>query len=181
EATGPLSEALEQFIVSLNCSCRAYLSIGGGSDSFAHCSNANPNVTIDDDDLAYIAFTSGSTGLPKGVMGRHGPLTLFTAWAVETFGLNNSDRFCMLSGLAHDPLHRDIFTPLQLGGTVCIPDPECLEAPDRLRAWIRQQEITIANLTPVMAQLLCEEFGANDDDEPVDSLRYSFLVGDVLT
>ena len=30
----------------------------------------------------------------------------------------------MLSGLAHDPLHRDIFTPLQLGGTVCIPDQQ---------------------------------------------------------
>src|SRR5437868_1351962 len=60
-------------------------------------------------------------------------------------------------------------------------DPACLEAPDRLRAWMRQREITIANLTPVMARLLCEEFGAKDDDEPVDSLRYSFLVGDVLT
>ena len=181
EAAGPLPEMLADFLDSLQFCSRAQLSMGGGTDSFVHCSTTNPKVSIEADDLAYVAFTSGSTGLPKGVMGRHGPLTLFTAWAVETFGLNNSDRFCMLSGLAHDPLHRDIFTPLQLGGIVCIPDPACLEAPDRLRAWMRQREITIANLTPVMAQLLCEEFGANDDDEPVDSLRYSFLVGDVLT
>src|SRR2546430_15289133 len=112
-------------------------------------------------------------------MSRHGPLTLFTSWAGETFGHKASDRFCMLSGLAHDPLHRDIFTPLQLGGTICIPDPKCLESPDRLRAWMRQQKITIANLTPAMAQLLCEQLGAGNDDKPVDSLRYSFLVGDV--
>ena len=46
---------------------------------------------------------------------------------------------------------------------------------------MRQQEITIANLTPAMAQLLCEQFGASDNDGPIDSLRYSFLVGDVLT
>ena len=181
EAAGSLPETLEQYVASLNCSCRLQLSIGGAADSFAHCSTANPNVNIEADDLAYIAFTSGSTGLPKGVMGRHGPLTLFTSWAVDTFGLNESDRFCLLSGLAHDPLHRDVFTPLQLGGTICIPDPACLEAPDRLRAWMRRQQITIANLTPAMAQLLCEQFGADNDDTPVVSLRYSFLVGDVLT
>ena len=181
EAAGPLPEMLTEFVDSFDfCAC-ARLSLGGISDSFADCSTVNPNLTIDGDDLAYIAFTSGSTGLPKGVMGRHGPLTLFTSWAVDKFGLNESDRFCMLSGLAHDPLHRDIFTPLQLGGTICIPDVQDLEAPDRLRAWMREQEITIANLTPAMAQLLCEQFGANDDDRPVDFLRYSFLVGDVLT
>ena len=107
----------------------------------------NPNIEIDTDDLAYIAFTSGSTGLPKGVMGRHGPLTLFTSWALEKFGLNERDRFCVLSGLAHDPLHRDIFTPLQLGGLMCIPDPKDLEAPQRLRAWMKLQAISVANLT----------------------------------
>jgi amino acid adenylation domain-containing protein len=180
EAAGPLPELLAEFVDSLDSYSRAQLSMDSASDSFAHCSPSNPNVTIEADDLAYIAFTSGSTGLPKGVMGRQGPLTLFTSWAVDTFGLNESDRFSMLSGLAHDPLHRDIFTPLQLGGTICIPDPTRLEAPDRLRTWMRQQEITIANLTPAMAQLLCEQFGAGDD-ETVDSLRYSFLVGDVLT
>ncbi len=134
-------------------------------------------ATHDKDDLAYIAFTSGSTGQPKGVMGRHGPLTLFTSWAIDTFGLNEEDRFCMMSGLAHDPLHRDIFTPLQLGGTICIPEPQDLEAPDRLRAWMKQQEITIANLTPAMSQVLTEE---NAGDQ-LPSLRYAFLVGDALT
>ncbi|MFN2576061.1 MAG: amino acid adenylation domain-containing protein [Pyrinomonadaceae bacterium] len=181
EAAGSLPDALEQFVGSLNWSGSAKISMRGASNSFAHCSTVNPNLTIEPDDLAYIAFTSGSTGLPKGVMGRHGPLTLFTSWAVDAFGLNKSDRFCMLSGLAHDPLHRDIFTPLQLGGTICIPDQKYLEAPNRLRAWLRQQEITIANLTPAMAQLLCEQFGVNDDEQVIGSLRYSFLVGDVLT
>ena len=71
-------------------------------------------------------------------MGRHGSLTLFTNWAAEKFGLNESDRFGMFSGLAHDPLHRDIFTPLQLGGQLFIPDPALLQMPDRLRAWMRR-------------------------------------------
>jgi amino acid adenylation domain-containing protein len=178
ETAGPMTEALEVFVEGLDSCRRIRISAEGDSKAGAHCSNISPDLAIGADDLAYVAFTSGSTGAPKGVMGRHGPLTLFTAWAVEKFGLDHSDRFCMLSGLAHDPLHRDIFTPLQLGGRVCIPDPRDLEAPDRLREWMRNQEITIANLTPAMAQLLCERY--QPDADGIDSLRLSFLVGDTL-
>jgi len=180
EAAGPLPPAVDQFVETLDCCSRLTLKTqtNSESDPLASCPTDNPNIEIDADDLAYIAFTSGSTGQPKGVMGRHGPLSLFTSWAIEKFDLNNSDRFCMLSGLAHDPLHRDIFTPLQLGGTICIPDPSDLEAPERLRSWMKQQAITIANLTPAMSQLLTDGSGT---DERIDSLRYSFLVGDVLT
>src|SRR5947209_10691504 len=113
-------------------------------------------------------------------MGRHAPLTLFTSWAVDQFGLNESDRFSILSGLSHDPLHRDIFTPLQLGGAVCIPDPDDLDSPRRLRSWIKEQEITVVNLTPAMSQLLSET-DPTTTGEQIESLHYSFLVGDVLT
>ena len=183
EAAGPLPEALDQFVYTLDCCCRLELSARDSSDKVDLLANypiENPEVKIDPDDLAYVAFTSGSTGNPKGILGRHGPLTLFTSWAVEMFGLNESDRFCMLSGLAHDPLHRDIFTPLQLGGTICIPDPQHLEAPHRLRAWMKQQGITVANLTPAMSQLLSETDPITTSEQ-IESLRYSFLVGDVLT
>jgi amino acid adenylation domain-containing protein len=181
EAAGPLPEVLDQFVDTLDC-CRLLLPTRDGvtTDPLAGFSVENPDVKVEADDLAYVAFTSGSTGKPKGVLGCHGPLTLFTSWAAEKFGLDEADRFCMLSGLAHDPLHRDVFTPLQLGGSVCIPDPADLEAPQKLRAWMKQQRITVANLTPAMSQLLSETT-AETSDGPIESLRYSFLVGDVLT
>jgi len=176
QAAGRLPDALDRFVDSLECG-RVAIATDGNCDAIAECSTANPDVLIDKNDLAYIAFTSGSTGTPKGVMGRHGSLTLFTNWAVEKFGLNDSEHFCMFSGLAHDPLHRDIFTPLQLGGRLFIPEPALLQTPGRLRAWMRTHQISVANLTPAMAQLLCEQAG----DERIDSLRHSFFVGDVLT
>ena len=46
----------------------------------------------------------------------------------------------MLSGLSHDPLLRDIFTPLWVGGTLCIPEPEEMLIPERFRHWMREQE-----------------------------------------
>lgn len=175
EAAGILPELLDRFVETLDL-CR--LELPNQADLLVSYSIEAPRVNIGADDLAYIAFTSGSSGKPKGVMGRHGPLTLFTSWAINKFGLNENERFCMLSGLAHDPLHRDIFTPLQLGGTVCIPDQANIESPSRLRAWMKQKNVTVANLTPAMSQLLSE--GATNEEE-INSLRYSFLVGDVLT
>jgi amino acid adenylation domain-containing protein len=179
EAAGPVTDRVNEFINSLDCR-RVVIDGRGYTEEIDACSGQSPNIQIDRDDLAYIAFTSGSTGTPKGVMGRHGPLTLFTAWASDKFDLNESERFCVLSGLTHDPLHRDIFTPLQLGGTICVPDAKALEAPARLRAWMRQQQISIANLTPAMAQLLCEK-DPTSNNAPLESLRYLFVVGDVLT
>jgi amino acid adenylation domain-containing protein len=175
EPAGILPEVLDRFVETLDL-CR--LELPTQADLLTSYSIESPRMKIGSDDLAYIAFTSGSSGKPKGVMGRHGPLTLFTSWATDKFGLNERERFCMLSGLAHDPLHRDIFTPLQLGGTVCIPDQKDIESPSRLRAWMKEKQVTVANLTPAMSQLLSE---GKTEAEQIESLRYSFLVGDVLT
>ncbi len=140
----------------------------------------HPGVVVGPDDLAYVSFTSGTTGKPKAILGRHGSLTHFLPWLKETFDLNESDAFSMLSGLSHDPLHRDVFTPLQLGGRICIPGPEVIETPGRLARWMKQERVSVAHLTPAMGRLLTEVTAEGADGE-VPSLRYAFFVGDVLT
>jgi L-aminoadipate-semialdehyde dehydrogenase len=73
------------------------------------------DVVVGPDNNPTLSFTSGSEGRPKGVLGRHFSLTYYFPWMAERFGLSEDDRFTMLSGIAHDPIQRDIFTPLFLG------------------------------------------------------------------
>jgi L-aminoadipate-semialdehyde dehydrogenase len=67
----------------------------------------DPNVALGPDSVGTLSFTSGSTGIPKGVRGRHFSLTHFFPWMGERFGLNENSKFTMLSGIAHDPIQRD--------------------------------------------------------------------------
>ncbi|HBL32093.1 MAG TPA: non-ribosomal peptide synthetase, partial [Acidobacteria bacterium] len=117
---------------------------------------------------AYVAFTSGSTGRPKGIVGSQRPLSHFMAWHVRTFGLGEADRFSLLSGLAHDPLLRDLFTPLWLGATLAIPSPDLL---DGLGGWLAREAVTTVHWTPALAQLVTE---------PLPALRRAFFGGDAL-
>lgn len=92
-------------------------SVVGGSDasgqeddvlrSCASLAETDPDVVLGPDSVATLSFTSGSTGIPKGVRGRHYSLTHFFPWMGERFGLGEHSKFTMLSGIAHDPIQRD--------------------------------------------------------------------------
>ncbi|KAJ3014108.1 large subunit of alpha-aminoadipate reductase [Thoreauomyces humboldtii] len=135
-----------------------------------------PGTVLGPDSPSTLSFTSGSTGIPKGVKGRHFSLTHFYPWMRETFDMSAEERFTMLSGIAHDPIQRDIFTPLFLGAQLRIPTSEDIGSPGRLAEWMAYHNITITHLTPAMGQLL-----SANATTPVPSLRAAFFVGDVLT
>ncbi|KAH8670776.1 aminoadipate reductase [Xylariales sp. PMI_506] len=134
-----------------------------------------PRVLIGPDSVPTLSFTSGSEGRPKGVQGRHFSLTYFTPWMAEKFGLSEEDRFTMLSGIAHDPIQRDIFTPLFLGARLLIPPGDVITY-ELLAEWMKKHSLTVTHLTPAMGQILV---GGAVTQFP--SLRNAFFVGDLLT
>ncbi len=159
--------------------CQLKLS-GKDDERLAEFPAVAPEVLLGPESLAYVSFTSGSEGRPKGVLGRHGPLSHFLPWREKRFELKQTDRFSMLSGLAHDPLQRDIFTALWVGATVCIPEPEKMFSVGWLASWAGGEGITVAHLTPAMAEVLAAGNG-RDESLKISSLRYAFFVGDKLT
>lgn len=134
----------------------------------------------DEDRPAYLTFTSGTTGEPKAVLGTHNPVSHFLHWHVRKFGLTRDDRFSMLSGLAHDPLLRDIFTPLSIGAALVIPSQEEILSPGRISEWMKQQLITVTHLTPAMGSLLSAPSGKRETTIAL-ALRYAFFGGDVIS
>ncbi|KAK9369236.1 hypothetical protein V1509DRAFT_620127 [Lipomyces kononenkoae] len=133
-------------------------------------------VVVGPDSTPTLSFTSGSEGIPKGVRGRHFSLTYYFPWMSETFGLSEADKFTMLSGIAHDPIQRDIFTPLFLGAQLLVPTADDIGTPGRLAEWMAENGATVTHLTPAMGQLLSAQATA-----AIPSLHHAFFVGDILT
>src|SRR5687768_11773753 len=145
-------------------------------DNLSAYADTEPATNVTADNPAYVAFTSGSTGEPKGVVCRHGPITHFLPWQKDAFQLSDTDRFAMLSGLGYSHLHRDVFTTLFLGATLYIPNPKEARSPDRLADWLRLNEITTLHLTPALGQLLLTA-----GEACLPSVRRVLFGGDVLT
>ncbi|KAK9477260.1 hypothetical protein V1514DRAFT_353454 [Lipomyces japonicus] len=156
--------------------------IGGlvnGNDIFADqvsLKAKSTGVIVGPDSNPTLSFTSGSEGIPKGVRGRHFSLTYYFPWMAETFGLSENDKFTMLSGIAHDPIQRDIFTPLFLGAHLLVPSADDIGTPGRLAEWMSENGATVTHLTPAMGQLLSAQATA-----AIPSLHHAFFVGDILT
>jgi amino acid adenylation domain-containing protein len=176
-AAGKLSAEVADYLPTLDLRCQWV--VPSSKDDLSELLLATPipqAVSVSADAPAYVAFTSGTTGQPKGVLCRHGSMTHFLPWQEKKFDLGPTDRFCVLSGLAYNYLQREIFTALWVGATVYMPPPEILQSPNALLDWLQQNEITILHLTPALGQFLGMSTTAR-----LLSVRRIFCGGDVLT
>ncbi|NEP09968.1 MAG: amino acid adenylation domain-containing protein [Symploca sp. SIO2C1] len=143
---------------------------------------ANPQgielPAITPEDTAYIFFTSGTTGVPKGVLGVHKGISHFLNWQRQTFDVGQKDRIAQITGLSFDAVLRDIFLPLTSGSTLCLLEATGDLSSSYILPWLEQEQISLLHTVPTLAQSWLVEIPSGIS---LRALRRVFFTGEPLT
>ncbi len=124
-------------------------SIGGWNDDIY-------TKSPDEHSLAYVIFTSGTTGKPKGVMIEHGAAYNTIVDVNARFGISHSDRAIAISNLNFDLSVYDIYGMWAAGGAIVIPDDERSKDPQHWMELIQKNNITVWNTVPALMEMMQE-------------------------
>lgn len=136
------------------------------------------NLGTLDQDLAYILYTSGSTGNPKGVMHTHRSALAFVDWAAEEFGVGADD---VLS--SHAPFHFDLsvfdlYAAARGRAAVTLVPRTLSMFPSRLARFIETNGVTVWYSVPTVLSMLATRGGLEPGALP--SLRTILFAGEVF-
>jgi amino acid adenylation domain-containing protein len=149
-----LAEAGAQVVVAEGDLAERLASFGGTVvtvESTASSETAsNPAHVNEPDDLAYVMYTSGSTGLPKGVAVTHANLVNYSLAVADRLGLSEADalEFGVVSAISTDLGNTAIFPALLVGGCVNLVAPDAAMDPEALAAVAGGAGIDVLKVTP---------------------------------
>lgn len=135
-----------------------------------------PDCTYNPDDCIYVFFTSGSTGIPKAIMGKNMSLLHFINWEISTLKIDDTFKVSQLTTPSFDACLRDIFTPLCSGGTVSIPESrQIIMDASSFTDWIQKSAVQVLHCTPsIFGHIRLE--GLTADSFP--QLKYVLMAGE---
>ncbi|MCK5058171.1 MAG: AMP-binding protein, partial [Candidatus Aminicenantes bacterium] len=135
----------------------------------------NPPPVNRPSDLAYIIYTSGSKGLPKGVLIGNNNLVNQVTGLQKRFAFDASLNYMLLAAFTFDVSVMHIFLPLITGARLFLIDEETRKDPNKLWQFVYQKKIDILNIVPAYMKILLDHI-----EKGKIHLKYLFVGGDVF-
>lgn len=137
-----------------------------------------------DGETAYVLYTSGSTGVPKGVMVTHGNIQHYTESVLCRLAIDEPLAYAHVTTLAADLGNTSLFSALWTGGTFHLIDDYTRRDPGRLLEYLRSEQVHVLKTTPshwaAVSRILTPVAGSSIGGFGRPNLRYLILGGELL-
>ena len=131
-------------------------------------------INIDEQSLAYIQYTSGSTGVPNGVLITHRSIMNTLKWRIGYYNLNQYDANIQIPSFSFASSVEDIFCTLLSGGTLVLLNAKDLLNPKLMKHLINKYSVTHLLMVPSLYREILRELGG------VKTLRFVTVAGEAL-
>ncbi|WP_281889307.1 non-ribosomal peptide synthetase [Paenibacillus sp. YYML68] len=142
--------------------------------------SANPLPVNDAHDLAYVLYTSGSTGLPKGVMIEHGTVYNRLSWMVREYGIAPCDVLLQKTPIVFDVSVWELFMWFFVGASLSVLEPEAEKSPETMIQAIAKHGVTSIHFVPSMLNTFLTYMELPGTIEQLGSLTRVFTSGEAL-
>ena len=141
-------------------------------------SNIDTITRVAPTDLAYILYTSGSTGVPKGVCVSHSAAFYFPDWAKKEFNIDHNDRVASIAPFTFDLSTFDLFATLLSGASIYLVAEKHKLLPSRFSQFLQDQAITVMYAVPSTLSLLTLKGHLKDRD--LSNMKTVLFAGEVF-
>ncbi|EXJ85586.1 hypothetical protein A1O1_05951 [Capronia coronata CBS 617.96] len=131
------------------------LTVGAASQTWSSKATDAPNTSVTVTDVAYTLFTSGSTGLPKGVVLPHLAVSSSIVHHGAEIGCSPATRMYQFAAYTFDACILEIFTTLAYGGCICVPSDA--ERMSDIAGFINRLRVNTSFMTPSLIRILTPE------------------------